>query len=65
MAKKKVCDLCGGEVLKNFSDRAYKITVKELNNCYDGYAPWVSKTKIDVCDICMGAAIEIAHQRRN
>ena len=53
MATKKLCDFCNREIMPGFSDQGYKVTIKRLSRHYDGYAPWVSKTKLDVCKTCM------------
>lgn len=62
MAKYTVCDLCEKELMKKFDDSAYKITVKRLNHAYDGYAPWVRKQTIEICEDCGFALKNIAEK---
>ena len=47
------CDLCDMVLMPKFSDLGYKVTVKELKHSYDGYNPWLRKTKLDICLQCM------------
>ena len=58
----RVCDLCEKELMKTFDDNAYKITVKKLSHFYDGYAPWIGKTKIEICEDCGFAIVQIAQR---
>ena len=59
------CDCCGSRLLKEFSDVGYKVTVKKLTNRYDGYAPWVAKTKLDLCNVCMYNIAEWGNRPQN
>ena len=47
-----VCDNCGRDLMPDFFDSGYKVTVKKLNHSYDGYAPWIRKTKLELCLRC-------------
>lgn len=51
MAKVEVCDLCDRKILEYFSDVSYRIT--KNGHGYDGYMPFRTKWKVDVCPDCL------------
>lgn len=53
MSNVKTCDLCTRPLMEKFEDPGYQITVKRLKHSYDGYNPWIRKTKLDVCHYCI------------
>lgn len=44
--------------MAQFQDLGYKVAIKELKHSYDGYNPWVRKTKLDICESCMEVIVE-------
>lgn len=62
MATFKTCDLCEKELMQKFDDSSYKITVKKLSHFYDGYAPWVGKQVLEICEDCGFAILDISNQ---
>lgn len=64
MSRPLTCDLCKEKMFTEFSEPAYKVTVKELTHSYDGYNPWISKTRLDVCELCMDTIAKTSTLRR-
>lgn len=62
MGRIEVCDLCANELMPKFDNLGYKVTVKELKHSYDGYNPWVRKTRLSVCQGCMKNLVKTANR---